>query len=298
MLRELNTFVVVAQEGTFAAAGQKIGLTQAAVSAQMQRLETELGITLFDRSGRAAKLNRQGQQLLPEIQALLRQFQQLGNKPQAPALKPQLTLGAIVSIQRTLLPQVLLRFHRHNTRFRTRVVPGMSFDLINQVDADELDLAVVIKPPFSLANELTWTPLLQEPYQLLVPRQLANASPTELMSQQPFIRYEHTSFGGRQVDRYLREQGIDVNEICEIDELDTLVTLVAKGLGVALVPQTLSWRRWPAAVTALDLGEQRFYRQLGLVHKADKAQAEVLAELKQHFVAEVKKAAPADTDTA
>ena len=57
MIRELKTLVAVAREGTFAAAGQKIGLTQAAVSAQMQRLEGELGFELFDRSGRSARLN-------------------------------------------------------------------------------------------------------------------------------------------------------------------------------------------------------------------------------------------------
>ncbi|MDG4870303.1 LysR family transcriptional regulator, partial [Guyparkeria sp. 1SP6A2] len=52
MIRELKTLVAVAQHGTFAAAGQQTGLTQAAVSAQMKRLEAELGVTLFERSGR------------------------------------------------------------------------------------------------------------------------------------------------------------------------------------------------------------------------------------------------------
>ena len=58
MIRELKTFIAVAREGTFAAAGQKIGLTQAAVSAQMQRLEAELGFVLFDRTGRSALPSR------------------------------------------------------------------------------------------------------------------------------------------------------------------------------------------------------------------------------------------------
>ena len=54
MIRELKTLIAVAQHGTFAAAGQHIGLTQAAVSAQMKRLEAALGVALFERSGRAA----------------------------------------------------------------------------------------------------------------------------------------------------------------------------------------------------------------------------------------------------
>ncbi|PZP77416.1 MAG: LysR family transcriptional regulator, partial [Ectopseudomonas oleovorans] len=65
MLRELKTFVTVARLGTFAAAGQQVGLTQSAVSAQMRVLEQHLGVRLFDRSGRAAVLNAAGRHALP-----------------------------------------------------------------------------------------------------------------------------------------------------------------------------------------------------------------------------------------
>ena len=57
MIRELKTLIAVAREGTFAAAAHKIGLTQAAVSAQIARLESELGMELFDRTGRSANLH-------------------------------------------------------------------------------------------------------------------------------------------------------------------------------------------------------------------------------------------------
>jgi DNA-binding transcriptional LysR family regulator len=61
MLRELKTFLAVAQHGTFAAAGLHIGLTQSAVSAQIRNLEQALGVRLFDRTGRQAILNPAGQ---------------------------------------------------------------------------------------------------------------------------------------------------------------------------------------------------------------------------------------------
>ena len=64
MLRELQTFIAVARHGTFAGAGAHIGLTQSAVSAQMQRLEAHLGVTLFDRTGRSATLNKAGRRTL------------------------------------------------------------------------------------------------------------------------------------------------------------------------------------------------------------------------------------------
>ena len=71
MLRELQTLLAVAQHGTFAAAGERIGLTQGAVSAQIQRLEEELGFPLFDRTGRSATLNAAGRETLARAQEIV-----------------------------------------------------------------------------------------------------------------------------------------------------------------------------------------------------------------------------------
>jgi len=61
MIRELMTLTAVAREGTLAAAGERIGLTQAGVAARMRRLQAELGFPPFDRTGRSARLNAMGQ---------------------------------------------------------------------------------------------------------------------------------------------------------------------------------------------------------------------------------------------
>jgi DNA-binding transcriptional LysR family regulator len=205
MIRELKTLVAIAREGTFAAAGDSIGLTQAAVSAQMQRLETELGFPLFERSGRAAQLNPAGQQVLAQAHEVIRLYDNLGSTPAELPAEVLVSIGAIASLQRT-----------------------------------------------------------------------------ELLSTQSFIRYDRASFGGRQVDRFLRKLRVPLREVCEVDELDAIVALVANGVGVALVPQTTTHKRWPAAVRALDLGAQTFYRDVGLVHRARgnlSEPARLLAEL-------------------
>ena len=49
------------------------------------------------------------------------------------------------------------------------------------------------------------------------------------------MRYDRTSFGGRQVDRFLRAQHCHVHELCEVDELDTIIQLAANGVGIARV---------------------------------------------------------------
>ncbi|MCV4262566.1 LysR substrate-binding domain-containing protein [Pseudomonas capsici] len=268
MIRELKTLVAVAQEGTFAAAGNRIGLTQAAVSAQMQRLETELGYSLFDRKGRTAHLNRMGHQTLLQAQELIRLYNNLGSTASGQPESILLNIGAIASVQRSLLPDALATFHSQWPQCRTRVIPGVSMQLLNLVDAGEIDMAAIIRPPFSLQSDLRWTALASEPYRLIVPNHLPGDDWTELLCTQPLIRYDRTSFGGRQVDRFLRQMHFTLRETCELDELEAIIKLVANGVGVALVPQTADHRKWPAEVRALELGSHTFHRDVGLVHRA------------------------------
>ena len=278
MIRELKTLIAVCREGTFAAAGKQIGLTQAAVSAQMQRLERELGYELFDRKGRAAQLNARGRQTLSQAQELIRLYASLGAPKGAPA-DALVSVGAIASVQRALLPGVLARFHRENPHCRTRVLPGLSMELVNLVDAGEIDMAAVIRPPFSLQSDLQWTTLACEPYRLLVPRDVPGDDWAELLSNQPFIRYDRSSFGGRQVERFLRQMHLPVRDVCELDEQEAIVALVANGVGVALVPQAATYRRWPVSVRAVDLGSHTFHRDIGLVHRANPNPNEASARL-------------------
>jgi DNA-binding transcriptional LysR family regulator len=268
MIRELKTLVAVAREGTFSAAGEKIGLTQAAVSAQMQRLESELGFILFDRKGRSARLNEMGHQTLLRAQELIRLYDNLGSPTIDAPANTLVTVGAIASVQRSLLPAALTRFHRHHPQCRTRVIPGLSTELINLVDAGEIDMAMVIRPSFTLQKDLRWTTLASEPFRLIAPRNAVGKDWAELLSTQAFIRYDRASSGGRQVDKFLRGTHFSLREVVEIDELEAIVKLVSNGLGVALVPQIAAYRRWPAGVRALDLGPHTFHREVGLVHPA------------------------------
>jgi len=146
---------------------------------------------------------------------------------------------------------------------RVRVVPGVSLSLLGQVDAGEIDMAVLIRPPFALPPELAWRPLLREPVLLAVPAGLPEQPWRELLAGQPFIRYDRSSFGGRLVDMFLKKHRIAVREAVELDEMEAIANLVRRGLGVALLPRT---RQFDAAGLRLyDLGEAGFGRDIGLV---------------------------------
>lgn len=267
MLRELKTFLAVARHGTFAAAGLHIGLTQSAVSAQIRNLEQVLGIRLFDRTGRQATLNPAGQRALPMAQEMLAIFSRMGESEDVSEFRGELKIGAVATAQTGLLPQALLRLRQQAPGLEPKLVPGVSLNLLSQVDAGEVDLAIMIKPPFELPKELSATVIRREPFVLIVPLQVEGDDPLRLLADQPQVRYDRNSFGGRLVTRFLREQRIEVSVALELDELEAIVKMVESGLGVSLLPKAGLWLEHPLKVRVIELGELTFYREMVLLQR-------------------------------
>src|SRR5205823_7864164 len=128
---------------------------------------------LFDRTGRAAVLNAAGRQTVQLAQELLGVYGRLAHQGDAADKTGLLRVGAIASVQASFLVPAIRRFRDALPGWRVRVVPGVSLDLLAKVDAAEMDVAVIIRPPFALPPELAWRTLLAEPYVLLAPTGLA-----------------------------------------------------------------------------------------------------------------------------
>lgn len=279
MIREFKTFIAVAREGTFTAAGRQLGLTQSAVSAQIRRLEEHLGVSLFDRTAKSAELNVHGREILPQAEALVAMSDRMVGMAGAGRVSGLLRVGAIASAQQDLLVRAMKGFRQAYPDVRLRVVPGVSLNLLGQVDSGEVDLAVMLRPPFALPPELGWQPLVREPMVLAVSRALPQAPWRQLLSTQPFIRYDRSSFGGRLVDGFLKKQRLTVHEALELDELDAIANLVREGLGVALMPHTR--QLVTRGLRLLDLGEPSFCRELGVIARVPFDRAPLAAHLVQ-----------------
>lgn len=274
MLRELKTFLLVAKHGTFAAAGQHAGLTQSAVSAQMRVLEQGLGLRLFDRSGRAAVLNAAGRHALPLAEQMLGLFAQMALPTGLAEWRGELKVGAIASVQTGLLPDVLPRFRAQAAQVELKIIPGVSLNLLGQIDAGEIDLALLIKPPFELPKELLEVSLAREPFVLITPLSVTADEPLQILAEQPFVRYDRRSFGGRLVSKFLREQHIDVHDTLELDELEAIVRMVENGMGVSLIPRAGLWLQRPTQLRVIELGPLTFHRELvALLRRAQRQPA-------------------------
>jgi DNA-binding transcriptional LysR family regulator len=281
MISELRTFIAVCRYRTFAAAGERIGLTQSAVSSQIKRLENQLGFDLFNRTGRSATLNAAGETILARAEQICSLYGKLGEAPNEATLCGPLRMGAIASPQPTLIARTLARLRARFPLLQIHILPGLSTNLMDELDAGRVDAAVIIRPPLGIPSEWTWQPLIFEPYVLIAPAGLPGDDWRTIIQEQPFIRYNRMSFGGRLVEKCLRQEAIVVKESIETDEIPGIIHLVGKGLGVAMVPLVEADLPLPASVRMLSLGRLTFYREIGILHRKLKASPPVIGHLVQ-----------------
>lgn len=281
MIAELKTFIAVVRFGSFAAAGDHIGLTQSAVSSQIQRLEESLGLELFDRTRRSAALNEAGARVLARAEEIVSLVSKLGDMSTDDELASTLRIGAIASVQSALLPRALAALKKENPRLLVNIAPGVSMKLIDQLDGGEIDAAIMIRPPFGILPEMSWQPLMYEPFKLLVRKDTKGRDWRALLKSQPFLRYDRTSFGGRLVTRFLRDNHLVVQDSIELDEIAGLMNLVAEGMGVALVPMVEAYLPIPPKVHAISLGEKTFYREIGIMRKGKSSRQLVIQALER-----------------
>lgn len=264
-IRYLQSFVTVADSGSFAQAARQLDLTSTAVAARVKALEQTLGLSLIQRAGRSVRPTDAGLRILERSRALLRDARDLATLVDDTAPYGELRLGVFVSAMTSVLPPVLKRFYDLYPSLSVFVTPGSSVELCRQVGAGELDAAVVVQPQFSLAKTCRWQSLMEEILVVVAPAAMAERDPLELLRTQPFIRYDRSVLGGQLADRYLRDHGISPHQRLEIDSLLGVAALVDQGLGVALLPDWSSLWSTRYELARIPLPGRAPVRRVGLV---------------------------------
>jgi len=283
LLRYFKTFLVAAETGSFSAAGARLGLTQSAVSTQIRRLEDDLGCILFDRSGKSVTLSEEGRQMLADASRLVSIYESMKGARSQRDIAP-LDLGAVSTVQASLLPRAMQRFRTAYPDTHVNIVPGMSTQLLTQVDARELDIAVLVKPRLGIPPELKWVPLIKERFVAVAPL----GSPGDLktlLATVPFIRYNRHSTGGQLVDRYLKRHRLWVQEGMELDEPAVILQMVGEGLGCAIIPAELVPLRQTPNIVEVPMPGAPLYREIGVLVRQSALKRATAAALIDAFVA-------------
>ncbi|ANN76533.1 LysR family transcriptional regulator [Bordetella flabilis] len=275
--RYLQSFVTVAESGSFAQAARRLDLTPTAVAARIKALEEALGLSLIKRAGRSVRPTEAGMRILERARALLRDARDLAALADDEASFGELRLGVFMSAMTSVLPPVLKRVYDRYPSLSVFVMPGSSVDLCRRVAGGELDAAIVVEPQFAIGKTARWHAIMEEPLVVVAPAAMEGRDAHELLRTRPFIRYDRAVLGGQLADRYLRDHNIVPHQRLEIDSLLGVAALVDQGLGVALLPDWSSMWSARYALTRIPLPGRAPVRRVGLVWQAQGARS-ALAE--------------------
>ena len=188
-----------------AAAAREIGLTAAAAGQQLQQLEADIGVELFDRTKRSMTLNHHGRSLLEPIQEIIARYEALGSDFKS-ELSGTIVLGALVSTLMGAFGNTLNELKQSYPELEIKLIAGLSNNFLDQVIEGSLDAAIVTESPYALPQNVQWTELYSEPMVLIYPtvKNRKNFSTKTASDDLPFIRFERNTWTGHLVDQTIR----------------------------------------------------------------------------------------------
>ena len=281
-LRQLRTFLEVAEAGSFRDASGQIHRSLSVVSTQVRQLEEQLGVALFHRTTRSVRLTAAGQVLreaarkgFREIEAGVRELQEtldLG--------RGRITLASSPIMAATLLPPWLARFESEHPSIQIRVHELTPAGILESVASGDSDFGL---GPDASGAGVAFEPLLTEDIMALVPRRLkAPARGTitlrELARLPVLLLSEATALRGR-LDEACRKAGIALTPKYESTQAQTLIAMANVELGAAVLPRSVLPTRPDRRVQALRIVSPALSRRIGLFTASRRALSPAAARL-------------------
>ncbi|WP_415402233.1 LysR family transcriptional regulator [Tateyamaria sp. SN3-11] len=280
-IRRLRTLVAIAETKTFSAAAEVVHVTHAAVSQQMQTLEADLGIELFNRSTRTPQLTPAARRIVEKARTLIADYDNLvPSVVNDEGLRGVIALGVLRTTLTGLAPQAMAAMKAKYPDIGFHIRPGLTTTLLAEVERGNLDAAITSKPHLMPAG-LVFRELADEPMQLIAAIEEAGDDPIALLNTRPFIRFDRTAVVGALIDNWILSKRIRVSETMELDSPEAIASMVNANLGVSIVPDLAVKPQDAIPVKQFDLGPDAPHRTLGLVHQENHIKQQAVDELYQ-----------------
>jgi LysR family hydrogen peroxide-inducible transcriptional activator len=287
-LYQLEYFLEAARQRNFTRAAARLHLAQAALSEQMRKLEDDLGTPLFTRGRRETVLTAAGETLREHAEALLDRaaVARRAVRDLVELRGGRLSIGAIPSVSACLLPAAITAFRKRHPLVDLGLFEGTSEAVAHWVESGRVEFGIVQLPTTS--GSFDEQLLLTEPFVALVAKGHPAARGRNIslakLADESFVLYK-----GRARDTALaacRAAGCEPRIACESSELETIRSLVAAGLGIAILPR-LATGQSASDCVAVRLRGDPVERQVALLSRSGHAASpsgavfrEILAGLK------------------
>jgi DNA-binding transcriptional LysR family regulator len=274
-LRHLRYFVAVAEELHFGRAAERLAIAQPPLSQQIQALERELGVALFTRH--PVRLTPAGEAFQQEAVATLRRAERAAEAARAAARGELGTIrvGFVSSAVYGALPAAVRRFRELHPGVVLALTELTTAFQLQGLHAGDLDVGIFrVDLPSLAETDLVAEPIAREPYVLALPADHPLAArarvPLAAVAKEPFVTFPYRSNPSLhgQIERFCLGAGFVPRVVQEATLMQTIVALVAAGIGVALVPASLQ-RLQLAGVTYRPLAEPDVQTELVAVRRRD-----------------------------
>ena len=290
-IRILKNFLVIARHKSVAAASREIGLTPAAAGQQIQQLEEEIGLELFDRTKRSLSLNTSGRSLIEPIQEIIARYEALGSNLKSD-LSGTIVIGALVSSLMGAFGKTLNELKLRYPDLEIKLLAGLSSNFLDQVLEGSIDGAIVTESPFALPQNIQWTELYREPMILIAPTLDTKkvTKPSSSKPKLPFIRFERNTWTGHLVDQTIKANKLSIEESMELNSVEAIIELVRQGIGYSIVPKlaNISWET-DRQLAIQKLPGKTIYRKVGLLERKKHGRQKITDAIKQHFLSQIPK---------
>ena len=247
-LRQLEYFVAVVEEANFTRAAQRVHVAQPAVSAQIGRLERELGQQLLDRSRREVRPTAAGAAVLPYAKAALAAVDdvRLAVDELSRLVRGTVTIGTVTA-HPVDVPGLLAEFHAEYPNVEITLSTANSDELIEAVRGGDLDVAIVSVGPGEQPAGLDIEVVTDEPVDAAVSPadELAGHATVSLaqLARRPLITLPVGTGIRRQLDQACAAVGVSPRIAFEASTPVALADLAERGLGVAILPRSMARNR-------------------------------------------------------
>ena len=273
-LRNINTFLHVAELHSFSRAARELDYSQSAVSSQIAQLEAELGVPLFDRVGKTVRLTDAGQTFLHYARTLLTTAQQARAALQpAPEARGTLRVAMADSLCSALMPGVLAAFHALCPRVEVSFRSANTQEMQDLLAANRADLAYTLDLP--LTNPACVVVLDEpEPCCFLAPAGHPLAGRSGLMladlAGQEFLLTERGMSYREALEQLLAARQLTLRPYLELGDAALLCRLVEQGMGLTFLPRYMVEAGLAGDAVPLDVADCRIEMRRQLFHHKDK----------------------------
>lgn len=244
-IRNLTTFVSVAELNSFTRAAQALGYSQSTVSFQIRQLEEELGRPLFERINHTISLTEAGAETLAFAQQMVHLSEEFCQRIQTPqALGGRIHVVTPDSVCESMITRNYADFHRRYPGISLKFTTADTVEMFRMLDHNEADLVLTLD---SHAYRSDYVIIKEEPVQMhfvasaqsdLPHRPL---TPQELLAQ-PLILTERGMGYRRALDEALAGLSLESRPMLEIGRTDLICALLEKGVGVSYLPEFVTRR--------------------------------------------------------